>query len=102
MLLSIASYFVVVEGASDEPYMAFRKSDAIVQVGVALVFIAILAADRAFRAAAARFDVPRLKGPSATLVGSRLNDRLLSADSGHAPSVAPCNCRSGAMARGCG
>ena len=32
--LSIASLFVVMQGANDEPYGAYRRYDAIVQVGV--------------------------------------------------------------------
>jgi len=36
-VLSIASFFVVMQNASDEPYVVFRRSDAIVQVGVAML-----------------------------------------------------------------
>jgi len=39
LVLSIASFFVVIRGASDEPYTVFRRSDAIVQVGVAMVLM---------------------------------------------------------------
>ena len=39
LVLSVASYFVVVQGASDEPYTVFRKSDAVVQVGVAMMLM---------------------------------------------------------------
>jgi hypothetical protein len=39
LLLSVASFFVVMQGASDEPYTVFRKSDALVQVGVAMVLM---------------------------------------------------------------
>ncbi len=34
LLLSAASFVVVLQGATDEPYMGYRRSDAIVQVGV--------------------------------------------------------------------
>jgi len=39
LVLSIASFFVVWKGASDEPYVVFRKSDAIVQIGVAMMLM---------------------------------------------------------------
>lgn len=39
LALSVASFFVVIQGASDEPYTVFRKSDAVVQVGVAMVLM---------------------------------------------------------------
>jgi hypothetical protein len=38
-LLTIVSFSVVMQGASDEPYVVFRRSDAIVQVGVAMVLM---------------------------------------------------------------
>jgi hypothetical protein len=37
--LSIASLFVVMQGANDEPYGAYRRYDAIVQVGVGTALI---------------------------------------------------------------
>ena len=43
LVLSVASYFVVVQGASDEPYTVFRKSDAVVQVGVAMMLMLLWA-----------------------------------------------------------
>lgn len=39
--LSAASLFVVLRGATDEPYMAYRRYDAIVQVGLGTAFIAL-------------------------------------------------------------
>ena len=39
VLLSIASFIVVMQGASDEPYTVFRKSDALVQIGVAMALM---------------------------------------------------------------
>ena len=39
LTLSVASFLVVVQGASDEPYTVFRESDAIVQVGVGMVLM---------------------------------------------------------------
>lgn len=39
ILLSIASSVVVIQGASDEPYMVFRRSHALVQIGVAMVLM---------------------------------------------------------------
>lgn len=39
LVLSVATFFVVIQGASDEPYTVFRKSDAVVQVGVAMVLM---------------------------------------------------------------
>ena len=39
LVLSVASFFVVVQGASDEPYTIFRKSDAVMQVGVAMMLM---------------------------------------------------------------
>ena len=39
IVLSIASFVVVMQGASDEPYVVFRRSDALVQVGVAMVLM---------------------------------------------------------------
>ena len=38
-LLSVASFFVVMQGATDEPYTAFRQSDALVQIGIAMVLM---------------------------------------------------------------
>ena len=39
LALSIVSFVVVNQGASDEPYSSFRWSDAVVQVGVAIVLM---------------------------------------------------------------
>lgn len=39
IVLSVASFVVVMQGASDEPYVVFRRSDALVQVGVAMVLM---------------------------------------------------------------
>lgn len=39
LVLSVASFFVVMQGASDEPYTVFRMSDAVVQIGVAMVLM---------------------------------------------------------------
>ena len=39
LVLSVASFFVVIKGASDEPYTAFRQSDVLVQVGVAMMLM---------------------------------------------------------------
>ena len=39
LALSIASFLVVIQGASDEPYTVFSKSDAVVQIGVAMVLM---------------------------------------------------------------
>jgi hypothetical protein len=39
LVLSVLSFVVVYQGASDEPYTSFRKSDAVVQVGVAMVLM---------------------------------------------------------------
>lgn len=39
LVLSMASFFVVFQGAIDEPYGVFRKYDAIVQIGVAMVLM---------------------------------------------------------------
>jgi hypothetical protein len=39
LALSAASFFVVIQGASDEPYTVFRKSDAVVQVGIAMILM---------------------------------------------------------------
>ncbi len=38
-VLSISSVFVVMQGASDEPYVVFRRSDAIVQIGAAMILM---------------------------------------------------------------
>ena len=40
-LLSLVSLVVVVQGAGDEPYTAYRRSDAIVQVGVGSALIGL-------------------------------------------------------------
>jgi len=37
--LSIGSFLVVMRGATDEPYVSFHRSDAIVQVGVAMLLM---------------------------------------------------------------
>ena len=34
VVLSAASFFVVLQGANDEPYVGYRRYDAIMQVGV--------------------------------------------------------------------
>lgn len=39
LALSIASFFVVIQGALDEPYGVFRRYDAIVQIGVAMMLM---------------------------------------------------------------
>ena len=39
LVLSAASFLVVLQGASDEPYLAFRSSDAIVQIGGAMLLM---------------------------------------------------------------
>ena len=39
LVLSIASFFVVIQGAGDEPYTVFHRSDAMVQIGVAMVLM---------------------------------------------------------------
>ena len=39
LVLSVASFFVVMQGATDEPYTTFRQYDALVQVGVAMVLM---------------------------------------------------------------
>ena len=39
LTLSVASFVVVIQGASDEPYTVFRQSDALVQIGVAMVLM---------------------------------------------------------------
>ena len=43
LVLSIASFLFVVQGASDEPYMTFRTWDAVIQVGVATVLMLLWA-----------------------------------------------------------
>ncbi len=43
LLLSVVSFLVVMQGASDEPYVTFRKTDALVQVGVAMVLMLLWA-----------------------------------------------------------
>ena len=42
-ILSLASLVVVYQGATDEPYAAYRRYDAIVQVGVATALMALWA-----------------------------------------------------------
>ena len=44
LVLSLASVVVVLQGAADEPYLDFRGTDAVVQVGVAMVLIAVVGA----------------------------------------------------------
>ncbi len=39
VVLSAMSLFVVLQGATDEPYMAYRRYDALVQVGFGTAFI---------------------------------------------------------------
>jgi hypothetical protein len=39
LLLTLASAIVMLKGASDEPYFSFRASDALVQIGVAMVLM---------------------------------------------------------------
>jgi hypothetical protein len=39
LVLSMASFFVVIQNASDEPYVVFRKMDAIIQIGVAMILM---------------------------------------------------------------
>jgi hypothetical protein len=39
--LSVASTWVVIRGASDEPYVVFRHSDALVQVGIGTALIVL-------------------------------------------------------------
>jgi len=41
--LTMTSFLVVAQGASDEPYFTFRKSDALVQVGVAMMLMLLWA-----------------------------------------------------------
>lgn len=41
VVLSAASLVVVIQGANDEPYMAYRRSDVVVQVGVATALIVL-------------------------------------------------------------
>jgi hypothetical protein len=40
-LLTVVSLWVVGAGAGDEPYLTFRASDAYVQIGIALVLMAL-------------------------------------------------------------
>jgi len=40
--LSLASTIVVLQGANDEPYVNFRATDALVQVGAAMVLMVLL------------------------------------------------------------
>jgi hypothetical protein len=40
-VLSVASLFVVLQGANDEPYMGYRRYDAIMQVGVGTTLIVL-------------------------------------------------------------
>lgn len=42
VVLSFASTIVVFKGANDEPYVNFQASDALVQVGVAMVLMVLL------------------------------------------------------------
>lgn len=39
LVLSITSFFIVIQGAIDEPYGIFRGYDAIVQIGVAMMLM---------------------------------------------------------------
>jgi hypothetical protein len=39
--LSAASFIVVLQGATDEPYMGYRRYDAIVQVGIGTALIVL-------------------------------------------------------------
>ena len=39
IVLSVGSFLVVMQGANDEPYLGFHRSDAIVQVGVAMLLM---------------------------------------------------------------
>jgi len=41
LVLTIASAFVVVDGAAAEPYILFRYSDAFVQIGIAVALIVL-------------------------------------------------------------
>lgn len=41
LALSVASAFVVVDGAAAEPYLSFRYSDAFVQIGFAVALIVL-------------------------------------------------------------
>ena len=41
VIVSVASFFLVLQSASDEPYVYFRASDAFSQVGLGCVLIAI-------------------------------------------------------------
>ncbi|MCA9147646.1 MAG: hypothetical protein KDA92_00035 [Planctomycetales bacterium] len=40
-MLTVASFFVVFQGASDEPYGVYRRYDALVQVGLGTALIAL-------------------------------------------------------------
>src|SRR4051812_35453111 len=39
LLLSVVSWVVVMKGAGDEPYVVFRRSDALVQLGLGVALI---------------------------------------------------------------
>ena len=41
LLLSVASALVVLRGASDEPYSTFRASDALIQIGAAMILMVL-------------------------------------------------------------
>jgi hypothetical protein len=41
LALSVASAFVVVDGAAAEPYLSLRYSDALVQIGLAVALIVL-------------------------------------------------------------
>ena len=41
IILSVASAVVVLQGASDEPYASFRASDALIQIGTAMVLMTL-------------------------------------------------------------
>lgn len=43
VVLSACSLFIVFKGASDEPYVAFKQSDALIQVGGGLTLIVLWA-----------------------------------------------------------
>lgn len=39
LILSVISFIIVLEGASEEPYGVFHKSDAVTQVGIAMILM---------------------------------------------------------------
>jgi len=39
LVLSVASLYVVLQSGSDEPYWYFKESDAILQIGVAMILM---------------------------------------------------------------